>query len=110
MCWTVLCAATTKRDGADVARRNSTLCFGVERLPDGKRKRTLARKHDFKLQDYRLESETFSGNDWMPPKLGKMKLKNVKSAKPLYYFVTGPWLGDQSPTANEATLLGTLPP
>lgn len=46
----------------------------------------------------------------MPPKLGKMKLKNVKSAKPLYYFVTGPWLGDQSPTANVATLLVTLPP
>jgi predicted nucleic acid-binding protein len=27
--------------------------FGVERLPEGKRKRTLARRYDFILQDYR---------------------------------------------------------
>jgi toxin FitB len=29
------------------------MCFGLERLPEGKRKRTLARKYNFILQDFR---------------------------------------------------------
>ncbi len=29
------------------------MCFGVERLQDGKRKRTLARQYNFILQDFR---------------------------------------------------------
>ena len=38
------------------------LRYGVERLPDGKRKRALSKKLDFLLQDYREKVLVFDEN------------------------------------------------
>ena len=50
------CLAWLKEHGGDCCLTTITLaemCFGVERLPEGKRKRELARKYDFIRQDFR---------------------------------------------------------
>jgi toxin FitB len=52
----VRCLAWLSRHAADCCLTTITLaemCFGVERLPDGKRRRELARKYDFIRQDFR---------------------------------------------------------
>lgn len=50
------CLAWLADHAADCCLTSITLaemCFGVEPLPEGKRKRTLARKYDFIRQDFR---------------------------------------------------------